>query len=105
MCGVEAAPVCGRGGRHQCERHTVISTEAAHVPMEERGQRKTFEEEGGDEHDECEGGGDERTSGRGGRISKLVREGLYAELEIGTGHVEPKGLTGEHSNVFQEVAP
>jgi hypothetical protein len=37
---VEAAPVRGRGGCHDCERHTVISTEATHVPVEERGSGK-----------------------------------------------------------------
>ena len=48
--GMEAAPVRSRGGRHECEGHTVIGTELAHVPMEERRLGKTFEEEGANEH-------------------------------------------------------
>jgi hypothetical protein len=60
---MEVPPIRDRGGCHECERHTVIGTEATHVPVEERGLGKTFEEEGGDEHKECEGSGDERTSG------------------------------------------
>ncbi len=103
--GVEAAPVRDRGRGHECERHTVIGTEAAHVPVEERGSRKTFEQEGGDEHEERQDGGGERTSGRGSRITELVREDLYAELEVRPGHVEAKGFAGEESDILQEVAP
>ena len=102
---VELAPICNCGGRHECERHTVIGTEATHVPVEKRGLGKTFEEEGGDEHEECEGGGDECAGGRRSRTTELVREGLYAELEVRPGHVEAKGFTGKHGDILQEIAP
>jgi hypothetical protein len=102
---MEAAPVRDRGGRHEGERHTVISTEATHVSVKECGLGKTFEEERGDEHEKCKGDGDERTGWRGSRIAELVREGLYAELEVRPGHVKTKGFAGEHSNILQEVAP
>jgi hypothetical protein len=102
---MEAPPERNRGGRHERERHTVIGAEATHVPVEEHGLGKTFEEERGDEHEECEGDGDKRTGGRSSRIAELVREGLYAELEVRPSHVETKCFAGEHSNILQEVAP
>jgi hypothetical protein len=64
---------CTRGGRDECERHTVIGIEVTNVPVEQCGLGECLEEEGSDEYEQREGGGDEahrRTRKQGRRTGK-----------------------------------
>ena len=102
---VETTPVCHSRGCDKSQRHAVIGTEPADVPVEQRGARKELEEEGGDKHQEGENERDESAGWGRSCVLKLVRENLNAILDVGPGDVEAKGIAGKDGNVLQEVAP
>ena len=102
---VETSPVCHSRGCDKSQRHAVIGTEPADVPVEQRRAREGLEEERGDKHQEGENERDESAGWGRSCVLKLVRENLNAILDVGPGDVEAKGIAGKDGNVLQEVAP